>query len=103
MGIDEKILTEILKISSSRCWSVDTYNPVPGVILDSPSSHDYEKGFNSRLMLKDMLLAADLAEDAGINTKLADKAREVYSKLVSSGFGKKDFSIIYEVLFNKKI
>jgi len=32
LGMDEKILTNIMKVSSSRCWSIDTYNPVPGVM-----------------------------------------------------------------------
>jgi 3-hydroxyisobutyrate dehydrogenase len=29
MGMDPKLLTSIMKVSSSRCWSVDPYSPVP--------------------------------------------------------------------------
>lgn len=32
LGMDEKILCNIMKVSTSRCWSIDTYNPVPGVL-----------------------------------------------------------------------
>ena len=32
LGMDEKILTNIMKVSSSRCWIIDTYNPAPGVM-----------------------------------------------------------------------
>jgi 3-hydroxyisobutyrate dehydrogenase-like beta-hydroxyacid dehydrogenase len=55
--MDSKILTNIMKVSSSRCWSVDTYNPVPGVMENVPSSRDYERGFACELMLKDLRLA----------------------------------------------
>lgn len=39
LGIDDKILSNIMKVSSSRCWSLDTYNPVPGVMENVPSSN----------------------------------------------------------------
>lgn len=38
LGIDDKILTNIMKVSSSRCWSLDTSNPVPGVMENVPAS-----------------------------------------------------------------
>jgi 3-hydroxyisobutyrate dehydrogenase len=60
--MDEKILTNIMKVSSSRCWSVDTYNPVPGVLENVPASRDYEGGFASDLMLKDLKLAVEMAK-----------------------------------------
>ena len=38
LGLDSTTLTNIMKISSSRCWSVELYNPVPGVMPDLPAS-----------------------------------------------------------------
>lgn len=32
LGIDDKVLSNIMGVSSARCWSIDTYNPVPGVM-----------------------------------------------------------------------
>ena len=29
-GMDPKLLYEVMRVSTARCWSVDTYNPVPG-------------------------------------------------------------------------
>lgn len=29
LGLDPKLLTQIMKVSSSNCWSVDIYNPAP--------------------------------------------------------------------------
>ena len=37
LGIDDKVLSNIMGVSSSRCWSIDTYNPVPGVMENVPS------------------------------------------------------------------
>ena len=42
LGVDPKLLTSILSTATGRCWSVDTYNPVPGVMPNVPSSKNYE-------------------------------------------------------------
>jgi 3-hydroxyisobutyrate dehydrogenase len=68
LGMDEKTLTGIMKVSSSRCWSLDTYNPVPGVMENVPAARDYERGFACDLMLKDLRLALDVAKEININT-----------------------------------
>lgn len=75
LGMDEKILTNIMKVSTSRCWSVDTYNPAPGVMDNVPASRDYENGFGCALMLKDLGLALQAAREVGSKTELGDKSR----------------------------
>jgi 3-hydroxyisobutyrate dehydrogenase len=57
LGMDSKVLSDIINSSSGRCWSSDTYNPVPGIIKGVPSSNDYDGGFACDLMLKDLTLA----------------------------------------------
>ena len=42
LGLDPKLLAGILSTATGRCWSVDTYNPVPGVMENVPSSNDYK-------------------------------------------------------------
>lgn len=39
-------------MSSGRCWSSDTYNPVPGVMEGVPSGNNYQGGFGTQLMAK---------------------------------------------------
>ncbi|XP_010245774.1 PREDICTED: probable 3-hydroxyisobutyrate dehydrogenase, mitochondrial isoform X2 [Nelumbo nucifera] len=51
LGITANTLTKIFNSSSARCWSSDTYNPVPGVMEDVPSSRNYTGGFSSKLMI----------------------------------------------------
>jgi 3-hydroxyisobutyrate dehydrogenase len=45
LGLDPKILAGIFNTSSARCWSSDTYNPVPGVMEGVPASKGYTGGF----------------------------------------------------------
>lgn len=52
MGLDAKQLTSIINMSSGRCWSSDTYNPVPGVIEGIPPSNAYVGGFGCTLIAK---------------------------------------------------
>jgi 3-hydroxyisobutyrate dehydrogenase len=62
LGIDPKILTNIINTSSGRCWSSEVYNPCPGIMENVPSSKGYEGGFACELMLKDLLLAFEAAK-----------------------------------------
>lgn len=52
LGLDPKLLTKILNMSSGRCWASDTYNPVPGVMEGVPSGNNYQGGFGTQLMAK---------------------------------------------------
>merc|ERR1712192_292896 len=50
LGLDPKLLASIMGSATGRCWSVDTYNPCPGVLDNVPSSNDYRGGFGTALM-----------------------------------------------------
>lgn len=52
LGLDPKLLSKVLNMSSGRCWSSDTYNPVPGVMDGVPSANNYQGGFGTTLMAK---------------------------------------------------
>lgn len=98
LGIDQKVLAGILNTSTARCWSSDTYNPAPGVMESVPSSRNYEGGFGSALMLKDLGLVNDAAKTAGVPVPFGASAHAFYQLLVSKGYGNKDFSIVYKFL-----
>uniref|UniRef100_A0A8C7KQV5 3-hydroxyisobutyrate dehydrogenase, mitochondrial n=1 Tax=Oncorhynchus kisutch TaxID=8019 RepID=A0A8C7KQV5_ONCKI len=52
--LDPKLLAQILNMSSGRCWSSDSYNPVPGVMEEVPSDNNYQRCFGTTLMAKDL-------------------------------------------------
>lgn len=58
LGLDPKLLAKILNMSSGRCWSSDTYNPVPGVMEGVPSANNYQGGFGTTLMAKVLSLCS---------------------------------------------
>lgn len=106
MGMDPKILSNIIATSTGRNWSLDTYNPVPGVLENAPSSRNYEGGFGIKLMSKDLKLAAEAASKSGSTVFLGDLAKSLYSLAgqsnvkdisgKSTSLGDKDFSSIYQ-------
>ncbi|CAD8210567.1 unnamed protein product [Paramecium octaurelia] len=101
MGMDPAMLSSIMSVSSSKCWSVDTYNPVPGVMPNVPSSKDYDGGFMVELMLKDLDIAIDASKKSGTDAQLGQHAQQIYNKL-NEHFGKKDFAIVYKELIKSK-
>jgi len=98
LGADPAVLSSVFNTSTARCWSSDTYNPVPGVMSDVPSSNDYAGGFASGLMSKDLGLAINAARNSNATLPLGDHADELYRLLMEKGMGDQDFSVVYKYL-----
>ncbi|CAF4052729.1 unnamed protein product [Rotaria sordida] len=98
LGMNKDVLAKVINSSSGQCWSSQTYNPCPDVIPNVPSSNDYNGGFASELMAKDLLIALDAAKQVKALTPLTEKATELYNQLCSNGLNKKDFSVIFKYL-----
>lgn len=96
-GLDPAVLSEIMLQSSGRNWSLEVYNPYPGVMPNVPSSNHFKPGFMVDLMLKDLNLAIDNAEATHSNTPLGKVARQLYQDKQEKGDGRKDFSSIIEL------
>ncbi|SDJ96075.1 3-hydroxyisobutyrate dehydrogenase [Microbulbifer yueqingensis] len=77
-GLDPKVLSEIMRASSGGNWSLEKYNPYPGVMEGGPASREYEGGFSVQLMLKDLGLAMDTAAGSASSTPLGALARNLY-------------------------
>ena len=95
-GLDPKAMTEIMAASSGRNWSLDTYNPWPGVQDGVPAGNDYEGGFLVKLMNKDLGLAAAAAARLGAETPMGELARKLYGEHTEASYADKDFSSILE-------
>ncbi|CAM8900445.1 unnamed protein product [Rhodiola kirilowii] len=95
LGISATTLTKIFNSSSARCWSSDSYNPVPGVMEGVPSSRNYEGGFAAKLMAKDLSLASLSAKEVGFKCPLTSQARGIFSKMCEDGHENEDFSCVF--------
>jgi 3-hydroxyisobutyrate dehydrogenase len=97
LGIDAKVLGGIINTSTGRCWSSDTYNPMPGVIETAPSTRGYTGGFGTDLMLKDLGLATDAARSARQPVYLGALAQQLYQTMSTKGAGRLDFSAVIKL------
>lgn len=97
-GLDPAVLSEIMLASSGRNWSLEVYNPYPNVMENAPASNDYRPGFMVDLMVKDLGLAMEIAEQSGVDNRMGQLARELYTAHQEAGHGQRDFSGILQRL-----
>ncbi len=77
-GLDPATLSEIMKVSSGGNWSLNVYNPYPGVMDGVPASRGYTGGFLVDLMRKDLGLALDTAKATGSSIPMGALAQNLY-------------------------
>lgn len=98
-GLDAKVLSNLINISTGRCWPSEVNNPVKGVVEGAPASRDYNGGFSVNLMKKDLKLALLAASEAGARLELGEKAQDVYEAVSEQEDCKgRDFSVVYRYL-----
>ncbi|MCW8092218.1 3-hydroxyisobutyrate dehydrogenase [Alteromonas sp. ASW11-130] len=99
-GLDPKVVSDIMLQSSGSNWTLEKYNPCPGVMENVPSSKDYQGGFMVKLMNKDLTLAMNAASNSESPTPMAATAQSLYKLHQNKGNADKDFSSIFQ-LFDK--
>ncbi|MFZ4928124.1 3-hydroxyisobutyrate dehydrogenase [Chryseobacterium sp. Mn2064] len=97
-GLNPQVLSEIMQKSSGKNWSLDVYNPYPGVMENAPASRNYSGGFAVDLMTKDLGLAAEAGLETKTSTPLGNTALNLYRMWSGAGNGKIDFSSIIQFL-----
>jgi 3-hydroxyisobutyrate dehydrogenase len=94
LGLTDQALFDVASGASGQCWALTTNCPVPGPVPASPANRDYQPGFASALMLKDLRLAVAAAAATGVDAQLGRAAAQQYGRYVESGGGGRDFSAI---------
>ena len=98
LGLPAQTLFDIASKSTSQCWAMTSYCPVPGPVPAAPSNRGYAPGFTAAMMLKDLRLAQQAAGAAAAVTPLGAAAANLYQMLVDGGDGQLDFSGIMRFL-----
>lgn len=98
LGLDPQTFYDIASVSSGQSWSVTSYCPVPGAGPQSPADNGYQPGFAAALMLKDLRLAMEAADTAGVKAEMGERARQIYEAYVEAGNGGIDFSGVIKAL-----
>lgn len=98
LGLTHQALFDVISTASGQCWAVTTNCPVPGPVPGSPANRDYAPGFAGALMAKDLGLALNAVESAGVAAQLGPLAAQIYRKFADEGGAGRDFSgIITEI------
>jgi 3-hydroxyisobutyrate dehydrogenase len=98
LGLDPQVFYDIASVSSGQSWSVTSYCPVPGVGPKTPADNDYQGGFATALMLKDLKLAMEAAATANMDPLLGRHAKDIYQAFAEAGNGALDFSAIIKTV-----
>ncbi|WP_114240726.1 3-hydroxyisobutyrate dehydrogenase [Dyella sp. C9] len=97
-GLDAKVLSQMMAVSTGRSWATEVCNPWPGVLENAPASRGYAGGFGTDLMLKDLGLAAEAAMGVGASIPLGELARNLYALNSKAGRGGLDFSSVIKLV-----
>ena len=98
LDLDAETLHRISSTATARCWALNEYCPAPGPVPGAPSGKGYRAGFAGALMLKDLHLAMDAAQGAGVATPLGAQAAQLYGMMDLAGMTDLDFSAVIRFL-----
>ncbi|EKM82855.1 hypothetical protein AGABI1DRAFT_111419 [Agaricus bisporus var. burnettii JB137-S8] len=102
LGLDPSVLAAVINSSTGGCWASSVNNPVPGCLpgKSPPSERDYQGGFVTALMLKDMGLATEIGKKHKCPLPLGEAAESVYAESIRTkpDLAAKDFSSVYKYL-----
>jgi 3-hydroxyisobutyrate dehydrogenase len=99
-GVDMHKLFAVLTHATGDCTAVRTRLPVAGVVADSPASHNWEPGFMTDLMAKDLDLALAYAATARVPLATTATARQMLTAAQGAGYGREDFSAVAKVVLS---
>ncbi len=85
LGLDLKVLFEIVIRSSGDNWTWRMWNPGVGVVAESPASNGYQAGFKTWLLAKDLQLAIETAQEVGTTIATAEAAHSLLIDHCNSG------------------
>jgi 3-hydroxyisobutyrate dehydrogenase len=98
LDLDLQTFYDISSKASGQNWSMTSYCPVSGVGPQSPADNDYQGGFATALMLKDLKLAMEAAKDVNADVPMGKRAAELYQAFADAGSAGLDFSAIIKTL-----
>ena len=94
LGLDLNKLFEVISTSTGSCWAVNSYCPIRGIGPISPADKNYEGGFATALMYKDLGLAVDAANETKSNIQYGLETYKKYKRVTENNKGNLDFSNI---------
>jgi 3-hydroxyisobutyrate dehydrogenase len=97
LGLSDQALYDVVSTSSGQCWAISTNCPVPGPVPTSPANRDFQGGFATSLMVKDLRLAASAAAGGAVDIALGRTALAIYEDLITAT-PDRDFSVVIDAI-----
>lgn len=94
-GIDAKLFYALVTASTGDSRVLRTRYPLAGADESHPANRDFEPMFALDLIVKDLTLVCDLAEETGVDTALARAALAEYRRAQGRALGRLDYSAVY--------
>ena len=99
MGLDLKLLTNVINSSGGQTWITSNSNPVPGINPNAPASRNYEGGFRIELCQKVLKMGTELAEMVGARTILDKPTYAAFAEASSDErYAGRDARVVYKWL-----
>jgi 3-hydroxyisobutyrate dehydrogenase len=97
LGIDHQVLFDVVSTSSGSSWTLNVGFPVPGPVPTSPANRGYAPGFMTALLVKDLTLAQEAAQQTGTSTPMGAAALALFRLFMTmADSGAKDFTSVME-------
>jgi 3-hydroxyisobutyrate dehydrogenase len=97
-GVDLRKLHEVVTHSTGDCNAVRTRIPFEGVLPEGPASNDWQPGFMTDLMAKDLDLAIAFAARARTPLLTSGIVRQLLGAASAAGYGREDFSAMGKIV-----
>lgn len=98
LGLTNQAFYDVASTSAAQCWALQTNCPVPGPVPTSPANRDFEGGFATALMHKDLSLAMAEVERSGLDAQVGRLVSALYASLSETEHAGHDFSSIITTL-----
>ncbi len=98
LGLDPKVLYDVVSTSSGQSFIGTRSPPVKGLTETSPAERDFQPGFTISLMLKDLRLAQAAAKQIDQASPVGAAAAEVFALAAGAGLAGLDSSAVYKLI-----
>lgn len=98
LGLDHKTFQQLASVSSGDNWALRTWYPVQGVVDTAAVNRNFEGGFSTALLRKDLGLALEAGKSTSTELSFATAAAERLDHLVENGWESKDCSVMVKLI-----
>jgi 3-hydroxyisobutyrate dehydrogenase len=100
-GVDAKLATDVFAVSTANCVAIQQRVPVPGVQPNGPASNDWQPGFATEWMAKDLFLSLQFARSLDVPVAQNAANLQCFEQSMQAGYRKLDQSVFGKVLIDR--